>query len=247
MKIAVVSSIWRRHKLAGRCFRYLSQTIAQQSVHDIDFFCAGSEGDASRAVAEKYGYHYVEFDNDDLWRKWQAAVDLTKGEYDLYVILGSDNIVTSAYFDVAAVMVRHGALFVQPDAVVFYDGNGSKKMSMMPRGFDGGAGRIFSHELFERMEGQLYRQNPLASIDFYQRSYATSLTRPYERRILPINMETPWQLVDIKTGDGMQEDPEAGMWPFSKFDAEHNPMCTAIETTKYTQLFFEHFEWHRPV
>lgn len=236
MKTAILTAIWQRERVTRRCMAYMQQMQARadaMGIGEIDLYCVGSEGETSQKIANKYGYEYVEYDNHPLWKKWEQAALLAGGGYDCYLIMGADNICTPAYLAAAHIYVRAGYQYMQPSQCAFYEPV-SKRMSLL-QGFDGGAGRVFGQKLYKKLKGKLWHPNTLSSMDHYQKVLVHMSTEYQERAHLPLTLETPWQLIDIKHG---------GMWPWSDYDPHRNPLCKEVNARPYIEHFFPDFEWH---
>lgn len=99
MKIAFITAMWRRpgiFELFGKGIQNLQKHFPDV---EIQCFVAGSEGEVSKSLAEKFGFVYTEFSNEHLNKKFNAAC-LSSKEWgpDRIIIMGSDNIMSADCF-----------------------------------------------------------------------------------------------------------------------------------------------------
>ena len=94
MKIVVTTMMWKRPEI----FRVWAEALRAAAREDMpEVLVAGSEGQRSRALAEGYGFHYIETPNRPIGRKANARFAACRDLDPDYVILcGSDDIVSQA-------------------------------------------------------------------------------------------------------------------------------------------------------
>ena len=95
-KIVVTTMIWKRFPI----FRAWATALLDVADKSVEVLVAGSEGQASRDLAQEYGFHYVEVPNEPIGRKanmrFAACQDL---DPDYVILCGSDDIVSRETFD----------------------------------------------------------------------------------------------------------------------------------------------------
>lgn len=108
--VGVVTAMWKRHELTSIIFENLANLRRELAdIIDLRLCVAGSEGEASRQVAEKHGFEYIEVPNEPLGAKWNAALSLLRGQdFDGICVLGSDDLVNAAYFKMVADSIQRG-------------------------------------------------------------------------------------------------------------------------------------------
>ena len=95
MKYVVIIPMYKRHDLTRLCFKHLKR---QQLMFEFDVIIGGSEGEASKALADEFSYKYIEVPNRPLGRKFNLLMEAAKG-YDGVVVLGSDDFLSDSAFE----------------------------------------------------------------------------------------------------------------------------------------------------
>ena len=114
MKLAFLTAAWRRRALTDLTLRRFAR-MRERSGHlaDIELVCAGSERGESRTAAERHGWHYVEYPNSPLGRKWNAALASAKAlDPDAVVIVGTDDWITDTLVPEYVRSLEAGAPFI---------------------------------------------------------------------------------------------------------------------------------------
>lgn len=164
--------MWGRLELTDIVFANIAgirQNMA--SFMDIVPVVAGSEGEASRSVAEKNGFSYVEVENHPLGSKWNAALSLLRDRnVDGVVILGSDDLVNERYFHVLKELLDQGCLLAGLDTFFVLESQNGRLMEWMgylpPRqGESIGAGRFLHRKLLELMKWHLWEDGLHEGLD----------------------------------------------------------------------------------
>ncbi|MBL7942477.1 MAG: hypothetical protein JNM00_06910, partial [Flavobacteriales bacterium] len=122
MKIALITAMWRRPKI----YELFAAGVYELKYHfpDIDFqvFVAGSEGLGSRLLAEYFDHNYIEYPNQPLGIKMNAAAMLAKTFNPHYVILlGSDDIIGKSLMEQYLVHMKERIGYIYTLDCYFYD------------------------------------------------------------------------------------------------------------------------------
>jgi len=230
-------TVWGRRDLTSFVLKEYQAVVDELHAEGItvDRFVAGSEGEASREICEAAGWKYLETPNEPLWEKWNLLLEFVRDNdagYDLFIPIGSDNLINAAYIRVAVSLIVGEVKFAQPDGCVYLDLMTGR--SSFLKGCQGGAGRVFARELVLRLNWNLWQENPMYSIDHWQYRLVTGILdrSKLEGRLilLPVRLAAPWQLVDIKS--------EANIWPWTDFSPERNPACSNVDTQTYFGDYF---------
>jgi len=95
MRVLIPTLLWGRHNL----FELWAE---HHKSLPVDVLVCGSEGNASRRIAERHGFAYAEAPNQPLGRKAQLRLEATKAlDWDYLLFLGSDDFIpapTLAYY-----------------------------------------------------------------------------------------------------------------------------------------------------
>lgn len=169
---------------------------------------AGSEGDASREIAERHGFLYMETENQPLGAKWNAALSLLRDQdVDGVVILGSDDLINEHYFHVLKRTLREGCPIVGLDTFFVLDAQRGRMMEWLgyvpPReGESVGAGRFLRRDILNRLDWELWQNNLNSGLDasMWRRLRVDAARRelPFTNRVLDCRAEGI-VLVDVKT------------------------------------------------
>lgn len=94
MKLVALMPFWRRHALAALCmaqWRALRDELTREGwPHQLELLAIGSEGDASRVIAEAAGFAYVEAPNE-LGDKCNRGLAAARSAFDPDAIVRADS------------------------------------------------------------------------------------------------------------------------------------------------------------
>ena len=157
MKIVFIVPFYKRLDLTEICFKELSK-------QGCPIYSVGSEGVKSKELADKYGVHYIDFENNPVSNKNNALLESLKGvNYDYAILIGSDNFVNNNFVkNYTTYLEEKKPLVSQLDSVYFYNQN--TKTKSIYKGFTG-VGRAFSRELIERMNYKLWEEGKNSGLD----------------------------------------------------------------------------------
>lgn len=155
MKLIIVTGIWKRHALTAQVLRYYADLVRG---FDIGLVCVGSEGDASRRLAEDAGWNYLEHANAPLSQKFNAVVEATRQfNPDAVMMTGSDDLHSARYIDNAMRIDTSFAHMKGLRDLYFY--NLLTKDCLRHNGFIGkrsafsiGAGRVLTRPALDRLD-----------------------------------------------------------------------------------------------
>lgn len=112
LRIGLLTALWRRPELSRFVLQYYNTIRKAHGDIDLRLYAVGSEGQASRQVAESSGFSYVEVPNKPLGAKWNAGLSAMRGDDpDAVVIVGSDDILDTRYFDRLVELLEEGCHF----------------------------------------------------------------------------------------------------------------------------------------
>jgi len=96
-RIAVFTALWKRPSLSAYVLERWSLTAGE----NVSLFAVGSEGAASRALAEEYGFTYFEAPNRPLSLKWQHLLNRVReaGPWDYVIRADSDDLFSADFVD----------------------------------------------------------------------------------------------------------------------------------------------------
>ena len=171
-RIGVVSAMWQRLELTDLVFSHIADMkTALAPFMELLPVVAGSEGEESRAVAERNGFSYTEVENLPLGAKWNAALSLLRDQdVDGVVILGSDDLLNERFFHVLKESLDEGCLLAGLDTFFVLESRSGRLMEWLgylpPReGESIGAGRFLHRELLERLNWHLWEDGLNAGLD----------------------------------------------------------------------------------
>ncbi len=112
MKLALLTTVWKRHALTRVTLRRYANMRRYVPV-ELDLLAVGSEGDVSQQLVEAEGWRYLEAPNDSLGAKWNAGFRaLADTVADAVVFIGSDDWVTNSLAVVYADALSRGKRFI---------------------------------------------------------------------------------------------------------------------------------------
>lgn len=171
-RIGVVSAMWGRLELTDKVFAHIAaMRKAVAPFMELLPAVAGSEGERSRAVAEKNGFAYIEVENRPLGAKWNAALSLLRErDVDGVVILGSDDFLNERFFHVLKRVLDKGCPLAGLDTFFVLEGQSGRLMEWLgylpPReGESIGAGRFLHRELLDRQNWHLWEDGLNEGLD----------------------------------------------------------------------------------
>lgn len=224
MRIALVTTLWKRHELERRVLRYFAELpmLDPGKVDDWIGIAVGSEGAKSEAVARDYGWEYVEHSNNPLTFKTQAGVYAAREfEPDYVVLINSDDVLSFNFLEaVTQACPPDGALGLTSlwfwctltKRLAFFSGYHQHQRTR--RGLYArnnrtlGTGRTFGRELLERVNWKLWAVEKNSGVD---RACDTHLYNVLgEQSIQAYSMEElgVWAM-DIKT--------KTNIWPLRRY------------------------------
>lgn len=162
-RIGYVTAMWKRPELTDMVFSHVAFLKEKLADHlELIPAVAGSEGDISRAIAEKNGFLYVEAPNSPLSNKWNAALALLRErDVDGVCIFGSDDLPNETYFLRLLEELSRGRHLLGVDGMYFFDQFAGRmfdwKGYRAPRESDvPGAGRFLHRRYIEQMDWRLW-------------------------------------------------------------------------------------------
>lgn len=124
-------------------------------------YCVASN-DSDYTYAKDYFHKAYQFPNNPLSAKWQYGVEQLRNEdFEAVIMMGADDIMNHKTLLAIQESLRNGAEFVAFDDIYIWDR--IKNLAYYWGGYDNhrkgepcGAGRVFTKELLERMDYQLW-------------------------------------------------------------------------------------------
>lgn len=162
MELTVLIPIWKRHDLTDICFANLKR---QQDKFKFSVVVVGSEGEASKLLADKYGFTYLEFSNEFLGAKLNTGLSLCKGDV---VVIGSDDFLSDSAFSYYATIDSDSFIYAGVSPVYFHS---TKAKSLSLFVYKGqkfktvGAGRIYTRATIEACNGELWQHDKQVGLD----------------------------------------------------------------------------------
>lgn len=167
----VATCLWRRPHIARAMMRYYVRAGEVLAPHGIEMVgcAAGSEGGASERLAHEAGFKYVEYSNNHLSTKWNAAVAKLRS-CDAILVVGSDDWLSHRLLVIYAKLMRDGF-----DYIGLLDQFFLHAQSRELRRFCGyknhrkgepvGIGRCLSKSLVSRLHGKLWPKGHKRGLD----------------------------------------------------------------------------------
>lgn len=169
MRISINTLIWKRHPIFELWAKSMQSIITAFPNIEIVVNVAGSEGNLSKNLVEKYNFNYVECENI-LGKKFNAVFQLSQLSNPNYVLLlGSDSIINKSLFQ-TYLSESNGKDYLGVVDLYYYDVC-HKKAKYWP-GYKGlregepiGAGRLFSKKLLDTLNWTPYSDHIMKGCD----------------------------------------------------------------------------------
>lgn len=171
--IALLTCMWQRPELTRLVFNnYASIQNRLRGILDLHLIAVGSEGTASRDLAEERGFTYVEYANSPLGAKWNGGMDAVRASgADAMIVVGSDDLLNTELFAVYARLLADGYVFAGLCDTYFWDL--STRHLALWRGYSGGRkgepmglGRLIHRDLLDKMDWQPWDGTLEKALDF---------------------------------------------------------------------------------
>lgn len=236
MKIGILTTLWKRHDLETAVLSYWKDRILGDDPSYLDGFefdllAVGSEGEESASVAARAGWEYLEAPNEPLSDKWNAGARHLRGRgLDGIVVMGSDDIMTAAYFFALRDMVSQGAECVQIEDLYFYDVD-SGSCVYSPRCHPG-AGFYIGSSVLDRLDWQPWPSGVDRRLDGQMMGRIHGPGSPCSLRFIRDTARQGIILVDIKTN--------VNMWAYNEMSV-NNGREESVDADALFDLFFPGF------
>lgn len=219
-RIGIVTALWQRHALASVVLAY----YASLDIDDLEFVlvAVGSEGEASRTLAESSGWEYVEAPNDPLSDKWNAGIGQLRGRVDAVLIVGSDDILVAPAIRYLVAEMANGADAVNLDDLYFYV-LATNDLYYGER-INPGASMLLRASLLDRLDWKAWPIGIDRRLDGHLQNRIHTAGRPCKYRSISNCREKGLVLVDIKTN--------VNMWSI----ADMRAMCDRITSVPISEL-----------
>ena len=156
--IALLTCMWKRPLLTELIFRhYAGLRENLQNILDLHLVAVGSESDASRELAQRHGFVYIEHPNSPLGAKWNRGMEAVRAcGADAMLVVGSDDLIDENLFTIYAQRLIEGFLFVGLADTYFWD-LASRRLALWHgyppprRGEPIGLGRLIHRKLLSEM------------------------------------------------------------------------------------------------
>lgn len=218
--ISVVVAFWKRPELTRLMFHHTAAVARECTGFNVKLIAIGSEGDASRSIAEEEGWVYVEAENSPLSAKWNAGVwEACRLGTDAVFITGSDDFFTAPILRSAAkaIFVDEADAFGYADH--FFLGGGPRALWWPGYGSETGrvgepmgSGRAFSRRVLEMLRWKLWPDDLDRGLDgaCWARLRSATLFFDIKAATIPI-AASGGMLVDVK------RDGEEQLSPFQRY------------------------------
>jgi hypothetical protein len=182
MRIALITTLWRRHDLTKIVLNYYRQ------FPNLELICVGSEGEKSKQLAE--GWHYIEHKNFPVSEKHNQALKNAKDlNVDGVVLIGSDDLMSKELFTFYQTLDKNC-----PNVIGFEDSHIYYTETKELFHYTGlvfkqtvGTGRFFSKYVLDRCGWELWDNNLNRGLD-------TNCTNKLKKMSI---FETVYKLSDI--------------------------------------------------
>lgn len=171
-RIGYVTAMWKRPELTDMVFSHVA-FLKEKLADKLELIpaVAGSEGEISRAIAEKNGFLYAEVPNSPLSNKWNASLALLRDQdVDGVCIFGSDDLPNETYFLRLLEELSRGRDLLGVDGMYFFDQFSGRmfdwKGYRAPREKDvPGAGRFLHRRYVEQLDWSLWPEGLESCLD----------------------------------------------------------------------------------
>lgn len=215
MKIAVVSAVWKRPEVFEMFAKGLLNLKASIE-HELIIIIAGSEGNKSKTMVEKYGFTYIEVPNSPLATKHNATtLEAKKHNPDYVLFLGSDDIIGNSLMSVYDRYMERSVDFIGVTDFYFYDIT-TKKSSYWGGytdnriGHTAGAGRLISKRLMNLWNWETFEVKDSHVLDNSVQNKLRNLK--YSSALINMKAHDVFAL-DIKSSENMTP---FDLWPNTK-------------------------------
>lgn len=212
MHIVAMVTAWQRPAVTRCCYRALSRVELPPGWR-LDVQIAGSEGDVSRAMADEFGFRYLETDNRPLSQKHNRMVQATRDlGWDYLWLLGSDSIVSPSILReiYGPALADHPAwcglrdLYFFADGVLWYWPGYESVASLTnkrPRPDSLGAGRMFSRATVEAANWELWKPHINRGLDWncFLRLNALGAPETHLRHWQPDRAPSSAKLIELRS------------------------------------------------
>ena len=207
VKPCIVTGMWKRpevFKIFGQHYKDLG----------IDVIVAGSEGKESEKLAKKYGFHYIEIENQPLATKMNATTLKAKElGYTHVICVGSDDLLSKELIDEYLKLMRKGYDYIGVTDFYFYEMESSKAAywggyrDRQRLGHTAGAGRVISRTLLDEWDWKPWDDKDSKYLDNSMQTKLRSSLHPKttfslkEKGLLAVDIKsqvnmTPFELWD---------------------------------------------------
>jgi|DEB0MinimDraft_10_1074344.scaffolds.fasta_scaffold06579_4 hypothetical protein len=207
IKPVIVTGMWKRpevFKIFGQHYKDLG----------IDVIVAGSEGKESEKLAKKYGFHYIEIENQPLATKMNATTLKAKElGYTHVICVGSDDLLSKELIDEYLKLMRKGYDYIGVTDFYFYEMESSKAAywggyrDRQRLGHTAGAGRVISRTLLDEWDWKPWDDKDSKYLDNSMQTKLRSSLHPKttfslkEKGLLAVDIKsqvnmTPFELWD---------------------------------------------------
>lgn len=203
--IAVVTCLWQRPALTSLVLAwYQAAAIKLRDKVTLKLVAVGSEGAASKNLAQKHGWLYLEHPNKFLSDKWNIGVRFAKTlKPDAVLILGSDDVMSIPLLEHYVGLVNKVSYAGLLD-IYFLDASSFKAVHFLGyidkhrKGETVGAGRLLSSKLLDQLNWAPWAPKTRRSLD-------ASMTEKIKKlkvkcHAFRMNQVKGGALIDIKTG-----------------------------------------------
>lgn len=172
LRIGLLTCLWQRPALTDVVLsHYAALRAAVAPDIELLLLAVGSEGPASRGLAERHGFVYVEHANQPLGAKWNAGAEAFREmSVEALLIVGSDDLLDRPYVEHCAAELRGGARFVGPKDMYFFD-QATRRLLYWP-GYTGvregettGLGRCIHRRYLEAVGWRLWEDGLESGLD----------------------------------------------------------------------------------
>jgi len=212
MRIMAVVTAWQRPAVTRACYRALTRVELPRH-WELNVQIAGSEGSVSRAMAEEFGFRYIETQNQPLSAKHNAMVKATRSaDWNYLWLLGSDSIVSpnilrEIYQPALADNPRWCGLrdmyFFAEGVLWYWPGYQSVRTPThkRPRPDSLGAGRMFSRATVEIQKWELWKSHISRGLDWncFLRLNGAGVPETHLRLWPDGGDPTPARLIELRT------------------------------------------------
>jgi len=226
MRLGLVTAIWQRPHLTKAWLAYYRRAAAMLEDIGVDLVgaVAGSDGERSRSLCEDVGFFYVEFPNQPLGAKVNAALGLLRDhDVDAALLVGSDDWLSHDLLRTYVELVVGGHDYMRLRDLFVLDADSRRCVRIQGRN---GAGRVVGRQILDALGWELWPSESARGLDVQMAKRARAhATKSWGR--LHSQLQRKAVAVDVKTHTNLRSFSYVARHSAERVDPERVLGCFA--------------------